>query len=73
MGGSDGKEADDDDDKRSDPIRRHERVSMWSTISDAVNGGWGATARMVAILAALEDQIRRSRNFESSLLLLSRL
>lgn len=30
---------------------KNRRVGMWSTISDAVRDGWGATARLIAILA----------------------
>jgi hypothetical protein len=31
----------------------NKRVGMWSTISDAVHEGWGATARLLVILFAL--------------------
>lgn len=29
------------------------RVGLWSTVTKAVTGGWGATARLLAILATL--------------------
>lgn len=29
------------------------RTGLWSTVSSAINGGWGTTARMLVILLAL--------------------
>lgn len=32
------------------PIRK---IGMWSTISDAVQSGWGAAARLIAVIATV--------------------
>lgn len=33
--------------------RRTRSVGLWSTISTAISGGWGTTARMITILVTL--------------------
>lgn len=35
------------------PIQPRGRAGLWTTMSAAINGGWGATFRMLVLIVAL--------------------